>query len=258
MISIFFSALRVSTGVTLSIGVTSSTRPSSSTSSPLIESSVLLVSGYRGQDGGHNSKTITSRGGWPIAKGKQIFSPCTYCGKTTHASEKCKKEFGKPEWAQVMFSSTTLSPTPSLSMPPVGPTIQMTFAPTENEAWKQSKASTSTVNLASTSGTHCFFASRSSWVIDLGALAHMTGTPSTLSSLTPTTAYPPVSIADGRSCSVKGYGSTKPTPSLILHNVLDVLGFPVNLLSISTITRTLNCVAIFYPFHCVFEDLCTS
>ena len=125
-------------------------------------------------------------------------------------------------------------------------------------AWKQSQASTSTANLASTSRTQAFLASRSSWVIDSGASTHMTGTPSTLSSLTPTTAYPPVSIADGRSCYVKGYGSTKPTPSLTLHNVLYVPGFPTNLLSISTITHTLNCVTIFYPFHCVFQDLRTS
>ena len=52
--------------------------------------------------------------------------------------------------------------------------------------------------------------------------------------------YPLVSIANGHSCSVKGYGSTKPTPSLTLHNVLYVPRFPTNLLSISTITRTLN------------------
>ena len=237
----------------MSSRVTSSTGPSSSTSSPLPKSSALLVSGTRGRDGGRNSKATTSRGGQPTAKGKQIFPPCTYCGKTTHDSEKCWKEFGKPEWAQAIFSSITPSPTPpSMSTPSVGPTIQMTFTPTEYEAWKQSQASTSTANLASTSGTHAFLASRSSWVIDSRASAHMTGTPSTLSSLTPTTAYPPVSIAHGHSCYVKGYGLIKPTPSLILHNVLYVPGFPTNLLSISTITRTLNCVAIFYPCHCVF------
>ena len=90
MTSIFSYALRVSTGVTLSARVTSSTGPSSSTSSPLSESSALLVSGTRGREGGgRNSKATTSRGGRPSAKGKKIFSPCTYCGKTTHASEKC-------------------------------------------------------------------------------------------------------------------------------------------------------------------------
>ena len=53
-------------------------------------------------------------------------------------------------------------------------------------------------------------------------------------------------------------GLTKPAPSRTLHNVLYVPSFPINLLSISTITCTLNCVVIFYPFLCVFQDLCTS
>ena len=158
-----------------------------------------------------------------------------------------------------MFSSTTPSSTPpSISPPPIRPTIQITFTPIEYEAWKQSQTSTSTANLASTLGTHVFLASRLSWVIDLRASAHMTRTPSTLSSLTLTTVYPPISIADGCSCSVKGYRSTKPTPSLTLHNILYVPGFPTNLLSISTITHTLNCVAIFYPFYYVFQDLRTD
>ena len=191
----------------------------------------------------------------PAAKGKQIFPPCLYIGKTTHALEKCWKEFGKPEWAQAMFSSITPSPTPpSISMPTVRPTIQITFTPAKYEAWKQSQGSTSIANLASTSGTHAFLTSRSSWVIDSGASAHLIGTPSTLFSLTPTTASPPVSIADGHSCSVKGFRLTKPTLSLTLDNVIYVPSFPTNLLSISTITRTLNCVVIFYPFHCVFHD----
>ena len=131
----------------MSAGVTSSTRPSSSTSSPLLDSFVLLVSGTRGRDGGR-----------PTTKDKQIFPSCTYYGKTTHALEKWWKEFGKPKWAQAMVSSTTPSPTPpSISTPMVRPTMQMTFTPAEYEAWKQCQASTSTANLASTSGTHAFF-----------------------------------------------------------------------------------------------------
>ena len=95
-------------------------------------------------------------------------------------------------------------------------------------------------------------------LITEGLSAYMTGTPSTLSSLTLTTSYPPVSIEDGRPCSIKWYGSTKPTVSLTLHNVLYILDFLVNLLSIRTIVYTIIYVAILYPFHCVFQDLRTS
>ena len=112
----------------------------------------------------------------------------------------------------------------------------MSFILVKYEAWNKTQASTSTANLVSTSGTRVFVASRSSWVIDSGGSAHMIETPSILSSLTPTTVYPSVYIADGCSCFVKWCGLTKPTHSLTLNNGLYVLGFPINLLAINTIT----------------------
>ena len=129
MILIFSSALQVSIEVTLRVGITSSTGPLSFTSSSLLQSSTLLVYGTRGRDEGRNSKATTSHGGRPTAKGKKIFTPCTYCGKTTHGLEKCWKEFGRPEWAQAMFSSITPSPTLTIFTSLVGPTTQMTFTP---------------------------------------------------------------------------------------------------------------------------------
>ena len=37
-----------------------------------------------------------------------------------------------------------------------------------------------------------------------------------------------------------------------LHDVLYILGFPTNLLSINTITHNLNYVAISFSFYCIF------
>ena len=149
-----------------------------------------------------------------------------------------------------MFSSTTPTSTlPRTSTPLLGPTIRMSFTLAKYEAWMQSQASTLIANLASTSSTNVFLASRLSWVIELGASAHMTRIPSIMSSLNPTTIYPPISITDGPSCFVKGCRSTKPTPFLTLHNVLYIPRFPTNLLSISTINCIHNCIAIFHPFH---------
>ena len=48
---------------------------------------------------------------------------------------------------------------------------------------------------------------------------------------------------------------TKPYSSLTLHNVLYILEFPINPLSIRTITHTLNCVTIFFLFHCILLDI---
>ena len=105
----------------------------------------------------------------------------------------------------------------------------------------------------STSGTSALLASSSpSWIIDSGASSHMTRTSSLLSSYHRTPYHPPSTIAYGRPCSVQG----RVTPSLSLRQILYVPGFPVNLLSISAITRALPHTFTFFPFI-VFSRICT-
>ena len=89
----------------------------------------------------------------------------------------------------------------------------------------------------------------------LRASSHMIGTSSLLSSYHPTPSHPLVTIADSRPCPVQGRGTTRVTPSLSLHQILYVTGFPVNLLSISAITRALPCTVTFFSFHYIFQDL---
>ena len=97
-----------------------------------------------------------------------------------------------------------------------------------------------------------------SWVIDSVASAHMTGTPSILTSCHADSSIPNVHIADGRPYPVHGSCTFRATATLPLHNVLYVLGFPTNLLSISAITKALNCGVFFYLYHCIFQDLNTG
>ena len=110
----------------------------------------------------------------------------------------------------------------------------------------------------STPGMTALSASPMSWIIDSRASAHMTGTPSILNSYHLDPSIPDVHIADGRPCPVKGSSITRATFTLQLHNVLYVIGFPINLLSISAITKALNCGVFFYPYHCLFQDLRTG
>ena len=97
-----------------------------------------------------------------------------------------------------------------------------------------------------------------SWVIDSGASSHITGFPSVLTSYRPETSIPDVRIANGRSCPVLGSGQSRATSSLPLQHVLYIPGFPVNLLSISAITKALHCGVFFFPHLCVFQDLDTG
>ena len=86
----------------------------------------------------------------------------------------------------------------------------------------------------------------------------MSGTPSLLSRLSRLPNPDSVSIADGHVCPVAGKGLATPTSSLPLSDVLYVPNFPVNLLSISAITKTLFCSVYFFPYHCTFQDLRTG
>ena len=103
---------------------------------------------------------------------------------------------------------------------------------------------------ASSLGTSALIASNDiSLVIDSGASAHMTGTPSILTSYHSDSSIPNVYIANGRPCPVRGSGTSRATATLPLHNVLCVPRFPTNLSSISVITKPL--IAEYSSIHII-------
>jgi hypothetical protein len=55
-----------------------------------------------------------------------------------------------------------------------------------------------------------------------------------------------------------GFGTVVCSPNISLSSVLHVPSFPINLLSISGITNELNCVALFFPSWCLFQELGTG
>lgn len=63
-----------------------------------------------------------------------------------------------------------------------------------------------------------------------------------------------VRIVDG-SLSKVGVGSIVITDNIILHSVLLVSKLTCNLLSISKLIKDLNCITIFFPNHCKFQNL---
>ena len=67
-----------------------------------------------------------------------------------------------------------------------------------------------------------------------------------------------VTIADGRSSPIIGERVVQASLQLSLEKFLYVLDFPVNLFSISAITKQLLCYVTFFPFHCIFQDLRTG
>ena len=81
----------------------------------------------------------------------------------------------------------------------------------------------------------------------------MTGDINVFQSYSPCSSPSAIRIADGSLSKVAGTRSIKLTQDLHLSYVLYVLKLDCNLLSISKLTRDLNCVTKFYPNICEFQ-----
>lgn len=93
------------------------------------------------------------------------------------------------------------------------------------------------------------------WIIDSGATDHMTGESSMFSSYSPCAGNHKIKIADGSLSAIVGKGSVILSPLLTLKNVLHVPILSCNLISITTLTKDINCQANFSHSHCIFKDL---
>ena len=197
----------------------------------------------------------------PCGRGHNSYPPCSYCGKQNHLANKYWKQFGKPPTVQEVF---TPSATLSLASPGTPtPHYHVTLTSDEYDALRHSRdtdasssISCSSLFAPSTLGTSMHLTSSSPpWIIHSQASSHMIGTSSLLSSYRPTPSHPLVTIDKGRPCLVQGCDTTRVTNSLSLHQILYVPHFPMNLLSISAITRALPYTITLFLSHYVFQDL---
>ena len=97
-------------------------------------------------------------------------------------------------------------------------------------------------------------ASKSPWIIDSRASDHMTGSRHLFTSFVRCNASHFVKIANGSLLNISGMGTIVLGPQLCLTNVLYVLGFSCNLLSISKLTADKKLTALFTSSICQFQD----
>ena len=105
----------------------------------------------------------------------------------------------------------------------------------------------STATLAQKGTSTACLTTRDPWVIDSGANDHMTGTSSLLFDHEQFSSLHNFTLVDGPATTFFGLGTANFSPNLSLSSVLYIPDFPFNLLSISKVTKLLNCIAIFYP-----------
>ena len=84
-----------------------------------------------------------------------------------------------------------------------------------------------------------------SWVLDSGAPYHITGNKFFFSSLSTSSHLPSITMANGSKVSSHGIGTIHLCLSLSINNVFYVPGSPFKLLSVSRLTRSLDCVVSF-------------
>jgi len=95
------------------------------------------------------------------------------------------------------------------------------------------------------------------WIVDSGATCHMTSKLEMLYSVSNSNKNVgrKVYLPNGQTTSVTHSGNCKISADDVLENVLVVPNFKYNLLSVSKLTRQLNCSVHFFPECCIFQDL---
>ena len=208
------------------------TLPSDST----LDSSVLVSqTNLRGESRGNRS-----RGQRPH---------CTYCNKLGHTRDHCYQLHGRPpRTAHVAQSSNSDSQQPQTPSSSTSQGIPPTDSEYDDYLRYQAAKSTSVASVAQTGNASACLTHTSSlgpWILDSGASDHISGNKDLFSSLTTTPTLPIVTLANGSQTVAKGIGLAHPLPFLPLTSVLYTPECPFNLISISKLTRTLNCSIIF-------------
>ncbi|KAJ9707045.1 hypothetical protein PVL29_002162 [Vitis rotundifolia] len=192
-----------------------------------------------------------SRGGRNGNRGRDQRPHCTYCNKFGHTRDRCYQLHGRPpHTAHVAQSSDPQPP-----QPPSSSTSQ-DISLTDSE-YDQATKSTSVAFVAQTGNASACLTHTSSlgpWILDSSASDHISGNKDIFSSITTTSALPTVTLANGSQTVANGIGLTHPLPSLPLTSVLYTLECSFNLISISKITRTLNCSITFSNKFVTLQD----
>ena len=95
------------------------------------------------------------------------------------------------------------------------------------------------------------------WILDSGAIDHMTYDASDFSERS-SPRRTSIANANGDISLVKGASIVMISPALSLTNTLFVPSLSHKLLSVSQVTKELNCIVLIYPTFCLLQDILTK
>ncbi|KAJ7968976.1 Retrovirus-related Pol polyprotein from transposon TNT 1-94 [Quillaja saponaria] len=173
---------------------------------------------------------------------------CTHCNRMGHIRKKCYQLIGYPgTTANIVQSANSLEVSPSKDKP-----LNVSLSATkydkflQYQATQQSSHGNSVACLSQTS--------YDTWIIDSGASDHISGNPKRFSSISNPSSLFTVTIANGSTTIAKGIGQATPLSSLPLETVLYVPECSFSLISISQLTRSLNCSVTFIDDSFTIQD----
>ena len=194
---------------------------------------------------------------------------CTHCGKLYHTIDECYelkgylkprgkgyRDMGKKEEPQKKQKSITkgahMAATNSL-VPGVAPkqflACQDYFNMHRESSQNSNEEKLPTANMVGKINN------LRTWIIDSEATEHITCDDGILVKQTKFGTETPVRILNGEKVPVVSVGDTSLLNALKLNGVLNITKFECNLLSVSRLTRDLNCFLTFFPNYCTMQDL---
>ena len=174
---------------------------------------------------------------------------CSHCGGNKHTSETCFKLHGYPDWwtdfqARKCRDTTESNP---------GKAAVATAEPHLSLILKSSSHTTEGNVLICSNHDD----DSNAWILDSGATDHMTFDAADFSKRS-TPRRSSIANANGGLSAVTGAGTVMLSPSLLLSNTLLVPSLSHKLLSVSQVTKDLNCVVLIYPSFCFLQDILTK
>lgn len=177
---------------------------------------------------------------------KRGIRKCTYCNGDNHLAENCFKLHGYPEWH------------PKGRTGPKIESSKNSFVPTSTADPAIATGLVAQSGTSNSSYSFSVFTRNRDWIIDTGATDHMTCDHAKFTNLSTNNSKPAIINANGISSPVTGMGSVHISPSLSISNVLFVPSLNCNLLSVSQLTESHECVITFFPTHCVLQNMHTK
>ncbi|PWA98575.1 GAG-pre-integrase domain, Gag-polypeptide of LTR copia-type [Artemisia annua] len=184
---------------------------------------------------------------------KEGIEHCTECNKDGHSREGCFKLIGYPEWwpgkkgektkAKAACVETETSPIPGL-----------TYG--DYQLFLKHFSGSANGNIAKLAANMAHKENfEGEWIIDSGCTEYITHLSNVLVNMKATSLEGPVVIPTGESIPVKGKGDYTLPGGAKVKGVLYVPDFECNLLSVSRLSRDLQCCISFFPDFFVMQGL---